>query len=122
MVDAGPAGPVDEQGRALPLWTGEEARAEAARVARDVFGYAELRDGQAEAIAAALGGRDVLLVMPTGAGKSAVYQVPAVSLPGPTLVVSPLIALQRDQAEGLSELGGLTAARAVSSAEGARAR
>jgi ATP-dependent DNA helicase RecQ len=44
-------------------------------------------------------GRDTLAVMPTGSGKSAIYQVPALLLPGPTLVVSPLIALQRDQVE-----------------------
>src|SRR6476659_1993548 len=49
-----------------------------------------------------LGGRDVLAVLPTGAGKSAIYQVPALLLDGPTVVVSPLIALQRDQREGLA--------------------
>jgi ATP-dependent DNA helicase RecQ len=67
------------------------------RVARERFGWAELRPGQAEAMAAALRGRDVLAVMPTGAGKSAIYQVPALLLAGPTVVVSPLLALQRDQ-------------------------
>jgi ATP-dependent DNA helicase RecQ len=67
------------------------------RVARERFGWAELRPGQAEAMAALVEGRDVLAVMPTGAGKSAIYQVPALLLDGPTVVVSPLLALQRDQ-------------------------
>ncbi|MTE18018.1 RecQ family ATP-dependent DNA helicase [Streptomyces sp. TRM43335] len=73
------------------------------RVATDVFGWDGLRPGQAEAMRQLLRGRDTLVVMPTGAGKSAVYQVPAVLLPGPSVVVSPLIALQRDQVEGLAE-------------------
>ncbi|MFD1829395.1 RecQ family ATP-dependent DNA helicase [Streptomyces desertarenae] len=72
------------------------------RVAAEVFGWHELRPGQAEAMRQVLRGRDTLVVMPTGAGKSAVYQVPAVLLSGPTVVVSPLLALQRDQVEGLS--------------------
>ncbi|HEX6232236.1 MAG TPA: RecQ family ATP-dependent DNA helicase [Jiangellaceae bacterium] len=72
-------------------------------VARDRFRWDELRAGQAEAMIAALEGRDVLAVMPTGAGKSALYQVPAVLLDGPTLVVSPLLALQRDQIGFLTE-------------------
>src|SRR5690606_28218673 len=85
--------------------------------AREVFGYRDLRPGQREAITALLDGRDVLLVLPTGAGKSAVYQVPGLELPGPTLVVSPLIALQQDQVRSLLELGDDDArAAAVSSA------
>ena len=71
-------------------------------IARERFGYRELRDGQREAIEFVLADRDTLAVMPTGAGKSAIYQIPAVALPGPTVVVSPLIALQKDQAETLS--------------------
>src|SRR3954451_14046304 len=73
------------------------------RVAREAFGYAALRPGQREAIEAALAGRDVLVVMSTGAGKSAIYQITALLTPGATLVVSPLIALQRDQVEALRE-------------------
>ncbi len=85
--------------------------------ARDVFGWEELRPGQDDAIGSVLAGHDVLLVMPTGAGKSAVYQLPALHLDGPTVVVSPLIALQRDQVSGLLERGEEeTEARAVSSA------
>jgi RecQ family ATP-dependent DNA helicase len=78
------------------------------RVAREVFGWPGLRPGQAEAMEHLLQGRDVVLIMPTGSGKSAVYQVPAQLLDGPTVVVSPLIALQRDQMLGLAdrEAGG----------------
>ncbi|MDP9416535.1 MAG: ATP-dependent DNA helicase [Actinomycetota bacterium] len=90
--------------------------------ARDVFGWEELRPAQAEAIEALLAGSDVLLVMPTGAGKSAVYQLPALHLDGPTLVVSPLIALQHDQVNSLLERGDETRARAVSSAMSPSAR
>jgi ATP-dependent DNA helicase RecQ len=75
------------------------------RTAREVFGWTELRPGQAEAISALLAGRDVLLLLPTGAGKSAVYQLPGLRLDGPTVVVSPLIALQHDQVRSLLELG-----------------
>ncbi|MFC5998820.1 RecQ family ATP-dependent DNA helicase [Quadrisphaera sp. GCM10027208] len=86
------------------------------RIARDTFGWAELRPGQAEAMAAVVAGRDVLAVMPTGYGKSAVYQVPAVLRDGPTVVVSPLIALQADQVAGLADAGGPDAV-AVNSAQ-----
>ncbi|WP_255371943.1 DEAD/DEAH box helicase [Cellulosimicrobium sp. CUA-896] len=91
--------------------------ADVRETAHEVFGYDRLRPGQAEAIAALLAGRDVLLVLPTGAGKSAVYQLPGLQLPGPTLVVSPLIALQQDQVRALEDLGERdAAAAAVSSA------
>lgn len=70
-------------------------------VAKNALGYEHLRPGQKEAIASILEGRDTLVVMPTGSGKSAIYQIPALMLPGPTVVVSPLIALQKDQSEHL---------------------
>jgi ATP-dependent DNA helicase RecQ len=76
----------------------------ALEIARERFGYRSLRHGQREAIDFVLAGRDVVAVMPTGSGKSAIYQIPAVALAGPTIVVSPLIALQKDQAETLQEL------------------
>ena len=76
------------------------------RTAREVFGYDELRPGQLDAMLSVLDGRDTLAVMPTGSGKSAIYQVPALLLHGPTIVVSPLIALQRDQVAGLLERTG----------------
>src|SRR5829696_42689 len=75
------------------------------RVARESFGWDELRPGQGEAAAAVVGGRDTLAVMSTGYGKSAIYQIAAVLIPGPTVVVSPLIALQREQAEELEAQG-----------------
>jgi ATP-dependent DNA helicase RecQ len=71
--------------------------------ARKVFHYDALRPGQEEAIAAVLDGHDTLVVMPTGSGKSAIYQIPALLLNGPTVVVSPLIALQKDQSECLNQ-------------------
>ena len=78
------------------------------RLATRLLGYAELRPGQAEAVEAVSEGRDTLAVLPTGAGKSAIYQLAAVLRPGPTVVVSPLLALQRDQVEALGgrEVGG----------------
>ena len=74
------------------------------RTAREVFGWAQLRAGQSEAIVALIAGRDAVVVMPTGAGKSAVYQVAGQVLGGLTVVVSPLIALQHDQRESLLQL------------------
>ena len=73
------------------------------RVAREAFGFAALRPGQREAIDAVLAGRDTLVVMSTGSGKSAIYQIAGLLTPGTTVVVSPLIALQRDQVEDLRE-------------------
>jgi ATP-dependent DNA helicase RecQ len=72
------------------------------RVAREAFGFAELRPGQLEAIEAVLDRRDTLAVMSTGSGKSAIYQIAGMLTPGSTVVVSPLIALQRDQVEALT--------------------
>ncbi len=69
------------------------------------YGYREFRPGQREAIQAALTGRDALVVMPTGGGKSLCYQVPALVLPGLTLVVSPLISLMLDQVTALERRG-----------------
>jgi len=73
------------------------------KVAREVFGYERLRPGQQEAIEAVLAGRDTLAVMSTGSGKSAIYQIAGLLMDGATVVVSPLIALQRDQVENLRE-------------------
>src|SRR4051794_19933930 len=86
------------------------------RVAREALGFDELRPGQAEVVEAVLAGRDALAVMATGYGKSAIYQLAGLLLDGPTLVVSPLIALQRDQVERLEADDALGGAAAVSSA------
>jgi ATP-dependent DNA helicase RecQ len=71
--------------------------------ARDKLGYAKLRPGQLEAVRSVLEGRDTLTVMSTGSGKSAIYQLAGLLIDGPTIVVSPLIALQRDQMEAVDE-------------------
>jgi ATP-dependent DNA helicase RecQ len=85
-------------------------------VATKLFGWTQLRPAQAEAMQHVMAGRDTLVVSPTGSGKSAIYQVPAVLVGGPTIVVSPLIALQRDQVQGLLDRGG-PQARVVNSSK-----
>jgi ATP-dependent DNA helicase RecQ len=74
------------------------------------FGHGSFRPGQEEIVRAALSGRDLLVVMPTGSGKSIGYQLPALLLPGTTLVVSPLIALMKDQVDELKRKGIAAAA------------
>jgi ATP-dependent DNA helicase RecQ len=81
--------------------------------AREALGLERLRSGQREAVEALGKARDVLAIMPTGYGKSAIYQLAGLRLPGPTLVISPLLALQRDQV-GAMEEDGLGAARLAS--------
>jgi ATP-dependent DNA helicase RecQ len=81
------------------------------RAAREVFGFDALRPGQREAIESVLESRDTLVVMSTGAGKSAIYQIAGVLTPGATVVVSPLIALQRDQVDDLTALAAGGAAQ-----------
>ncbi len=88
-----------------------------ARVARERFGFDALREGQQEAIRAVLDGRDALAVMATGHGKSAIYQIAGLLIDGPTVVVSPLIALQRDQVADLGVDGAATISSHVSAAE-----
>ena len=80
-------------------------RAAIQRTLRKTFGIRHLREGQEAVIAHVLAGRPTLATMPTGAGKSLCYQLPAQLLPGITLVVSPLIALMKDQCDKLGELG-----------------
>lgn len=93
----------------------------AAEIARRVFGWVALRDGQEESVTALLEGTDVIAVLPTGAGKSAVYQLAGTLLPGVTVVVSPLIALQADQLAQLAEHPDAPRAVAINSTVGDRA-
>src|SRR6267378_6752247 len=72
---------------------------------RQHFGFDDFREGQREVIGAILEGKDAVVVMPTGSGKSLCYQLPAMMLGGATLVVSPLIALMKDQVDALQARG-----------------
>jgi ATP-dependent DNA helicase RecQ len=81
---------------------------------RGTFGLADFRPGQAAVVRSIVEGRDTVAIMPTGAGKSLCYQLPALHLPGTTVVVSPLIALMKDQTDKLNELG--VSARQINSA------
>src|SRR4051794_41947700 len=84
-----------------------------AALAKERLGFASLRPGQREGVEAVTGGRDALCVMSTGSGKSAIYQLAGLILDGPTIVVSPLIALQRDQMESAEE--GIAEAEVINS-------
>lgn len=73
------------------------------KIAKETFGYENLRPGQDNAIQSVLDKRDTLVIMPTGSGKSAIYQIAGQLLPGPTVVISPIIALQRDQVQSIEQ-------------------
>ncbi|WP_233586013.1 DEAD/DEAH box helicase [Corallococcus sp. CA054B] len=105
--------PTETQDRS-PLWPQLE------REARERFGVEDFRPGQRDIIEAVLAGRDVLGVLPTGAGKSLTFQLPALFVPGATVVVSPLLALMHDQREHLTERYDLDAAKLDSTRSTAR--
>ena len=88
--------------------SGNGASPTISEVLNDTFGFPEFRPGQEEVIDTIMGGGNVLAVMPTGSGKSLCYQVPAIALPGITVVVSPLVALMQDQVAAL-KLAGVAA-------------
>ena len=79
--------------------------AEIRRIAKHEFGYESLRPGQEQTVGLVLQGHDVLSIMPTGSGKSAIYQICGMLLDGPTVIISPLLALQKDQKEAIEEIG-----------------
>ncbi len=92
-------------------------------VLRDVFGFDEFRPGQREVIDAVLAGKDCIALMPTGAGKSLTYQLPARLLDGTVLVISPLISLMKDQVDAVAGLGfAVTAINSTLSFDERRAR
>src|SRR3954453_19240697 len=95
---------------------------DARRVTREGFGHDDLFPGQREAVEAVLEGPDVLFVSATGSGKSLTYQVAGVVIDGCTLVVSPLLALQKDQLDGLPENAGTRGVRLSSSESDAQRR
>ncbi|KUN78991.1 recombinase RecQ [Streptomyces bungoensis] len=99
--------------------TGQDSAARLREIAAEVFGWDTLQPAQLTAMEWVVEGEDTLVVMPTGSGKSAVYQVPALMLSGPVVVVSPLLALQRDQMAGLPDGDRAPGAVAVNSDLGA---
>lgn len=83
----------------------QSLRAVSRQILQQLFGYQQFRPGQQEVIDALLAHRDSLVVLPTGGGKSLCYQIPALTMPGYALVVSPLIALMKDQVDQLRSYG-----------------
>ncbi|MDD4600750.1 MAG: RecQ family ATP-dependent DNA helicase, partial [Negativicutes bacterium] len=77
----------------------------AQKLLKKYYGYDKFRPGQEKVITSLLAGRDTIAIMPTGAGKSLCFQIPAMLLPGLTLVISPLISLMKDQVDALNHLG-----------------
>ncbi|HEX9039083.1 MAG TPA: DNA helicase RecQ [Ktedonobacterales bacterium] len=101
-----------------PVHRGEELSA----ALKERFGYETFRPGQRELMEAALAGRDALALLPTGGGKSLTYQLPATLLPGLTLVISPLIALMKDQVDRMAASGVAAASLTSAQEAGERAR
>ncbi|MCU1428073.1 MAG: ATP-dependent helicase, partial [Actinomycetia bacterium] len=91
------------------------------QLARNLFGFPSLRPGQREAVESVLQHRDTLVVMSTGAGKTAIFELAGKLLDGPTVVISPLLALQRDQLAAMEARGHLVAV-ALNSTETTRER
>jgi len=100
----------------LPIPSPEISQSQLEDALKHNFGYSSFRSGQLDIIQQLFLGRDSLVLMPTGGGKSMCYQLPAILLPGVTIVVSPLIALMKDQVDGLTRQG-ISAAYVNSSLE-----
>jgi ATP-dependent DNA helicase RecQ len=100
MTGAGGQNRTATMSKDIPSWP-----ADAQRVLEQQFGFRSFLEGQAEALQAALGGQDALVIMPTGSGKSLCYQLAALLMDGLTVVVSPLIALMKDQVDSLTARG-----------------
>src|SRR5437763_13151148 len=92
------------------------------KIANEKLGFESLRPGQKEAVDAILGGHDVLVVQPTGSGKSAIYQIAGLMIKGATVIVSPLIALQKDQVDSIQDQKPADALAVNSSAPAAELR
>ncbi len=105
VVARAPVIPINEEPVIDPALPPSPALERALGRLKEVFGHRNLRPGQAEIIEAVLAGRDTLAVLPTGSGKSLTYQLPSLVLDGPTLVVSPLLALIEDQVTKLQKAG-----------------
>src|SRR5205809_5065504 len=94
-----------DERHALAMTTPRPTLDEARALLRARFGFPEFRPGQERAVQSVLEGRDTLVVLPTGGGKSLCFQVPALVLPKVTVVISPLISLMKDQVDALTTRG-----------------